>query len=630
MRNPADRRDIVGEVVEATPAVIERAFAAAMEAAPVWHATPPAERAACLEGAAALMETRLPSLLGPIVREAGKTLANAIGEVREAVDFCRYYGAQLRNFANDTHRPLGAVACISPWNFPLAIFTGQVAAALAAGNVVLAKPAEETPLIAAMAVRLLHEAGVPRGALQLLPGDGAVGAALVRDARIRGVVFTGSTEVARLIQRELAGRLNPDGQPVPLIAETGGQNALIVDSSALPEQVVADVLTSAFDSAGQRCSALRVLCLQEEIADRVLAMLKGALAELAVGNPDRLATDVGPVISDAARDGILAHVAAMRRQGRRVHALALPPDCAQGSFVAPTLIEIEDIASLQREVFGPVLHVLRFRREALDAVVDAVNATGYGLTFGVHSRIDETIERITRRIAAGNIYVNRNLIGAVVGVQPFGGHGLSGTGPKAGGPLYLRRLLAACPGPTGLQARPDPAALAFAGWLAAQKRPEAAEARAIAEAAPLHALLDLPGPVGERNRYGLEPRGEVLCVAMTESGLLTQIAAALATGNRALLHAPAVPRSLLARAPVPDRIAWCDALGPGADAVLFEGDADALATLCRTVAGWEGPVVPVITPSRGNAYPLEWLLRERAVSTNTAAAGGNASLMTIG
>ena len=632
VRNPADRRDMVGEVVEATPAMVDRALEAAVEAAPVWQATPPAERAACLERAAALMEARLPSLLGPIVREAGKTLANAIGEVREAVDFCRYYGAQLRGFANDTHRPLGPVACISPWNFPLAIFTGQVAAALAAGNVVLAKPAEETPLIAAMAVRLLHEAGVPRGVLQLLPGDGEVGAALVRDARVRGVVFTGSTEVARLIQRALAGRLNPDGQPVPLIAETGGQNAMIVDSSALAEQVVADVLASAFDSAGQRCSALRVLCLQEEIAERVLAMLKGAMAELAVGNPDRLATDVGPVIGDAARDGILAQVEAMRRQGRRVHAPELPPDCAHGSFVAPTLIEIEDIAALTREVFGPVLHVLRFRREALDGVVDAVDATGYALTFGVHSRIDETIARITRRIGAGNVYVNRNIIGAVVGVQPFGGHGLSGTGPKAGGPLYLRRLLAACPADTGLEGRADPAAIAFAAWLAQQGRPEAARSRAMAETAPHAAGRDLPGPVGERNRYQLEPRGRVLCVAASETGLLLQIAAALATGNRALLRTPDALRSLLADAPpaVAARIAWCGTAAPRAEAALFEGDADALAAFCREVAGWDGPVLPVLAMARGGGYALEWLVRERSISTNTAAAGGNASLMTIG
>ena len=306
VRNPADGRDLVGTVVEATPETVDAAIAQAVAAAPFWGAVAPAERASCLMRAAELMEERMPTLLGPIVREAGKSLANAISEVREAVDFLRYYAAQVRDgFANATHRPLGPVACISPWNFPLAIFTGQVAAALAAGNPVLAKPAEETPLVAALAVRLLREAGVPPAAVQLLPGDGEVGARLVADPRICGVMFTGSTDVARLIARQLAERLGPDGRPVPLIAETGGQNALVVDSSALAEQVVADAIASAFDSAGQRCSALRVLCLQEDVADRMLAMLKGAMAELSVGNPDRLSTDVGPVIGAEARRNIL-------------------------------------------------------------------------------------------------------------------------------------------------------------------------------------------------------------------------------------------------------------------------------------------------------------------------------------
>ena len=347
------------------------------------------------------------------------------------------------------------MVCISPWNFPLAIFTGQVAAALAAGCTVLAKPAEQTPLVAAEAVRLLHRAGVPRGALQLLPGAGeTVGAALVADARVRGVLFTGSTAVARTLQRALAGRFDAAGRPPLLIAETGGINALIVDSSALAEQVVADALASAFDSAGQRCSALRLLCVQEDVADRTIEMLKGAMDELRVGRPDRLAVDVGPVIDDEAREAIEAHVEAMRAQGRRVYRrVALPrrgdDDGAAatrlGSFVVPTLIELDDARELTREVFGPVLHVVRWRRETLPALLDAIDATGYALTLGLHTRLDETIELVTRRSRAGNVYVNRNMIGAVVGVQPFGGEGLSGTGPKAGGPLYLRRLLAPVP-----------------------------------------------------------------------------------------------------------------------------------------------------------------------------------------
>ncbi len=570
--NPADHRDLVGTVIDATPAQVSAALARAADAAARWRATSPAERAACLLRAANLLEGLRPALLGLIVREAGKSFSNAVSELREAVDFLRYYATQTRDeFSNDTHIPLGAVVCISPWNFPLSIFTGQVAAALAAGNAVLAKPAEETPLIAAQAVALLHRAGVPDDVLQLVTGPGETGARLVADPRIHGVVFTGSTEVARLIQRQLARRLNPDGSPVPLIAETGGQNALVVDSSALAEQVVADVLVSAFDSAGQRCSALRVLCLQDDIADRTLEMLKGALAELVVGNPDRLATDIGPVITAQARQSLTTHIRTMRDLGHAVHQAVLPPDCAYGTFVPPTIIEIDSMSDLQHEVFGPVLHVLRYRRTGLDALIDAINATGYGLTFGVHTRIDETIARVTARSGAGNIYVNRNLIGAVVGVQPFGGHSLSGTGPKAGGPLYLRRLLARCP------------------------------------ARPPHLELELAGPVGERNTYRTEPRGALLCVAPDAAAQRAQAAAATGTGNR--VAAPEVEAF---------------------DAVLFSGDAKALMELNQRLAARDGPIVLVHVATDGANYPLDCLVRERSVSVNTAAAGGNASLMAIG
>ncbi|EFV86967.1 delta-1-pyrroline-5-carboxylate dehydrogenase, partial [Achromobacter xylosoxidans C54] len=328
----------------------------------------------------------------------------------------------------------------------MAIFTGQVAAALAAGNTVLAKPAEQTPLIAAQAVAILRAAGVPAGAVQLLPGRGeTVGAQLVASPGVRGVMFTGSTDVARIIARTLADRLDDDGHTIPLIAETGGQNAMVVDSSALSEQVVFDVLSSAFDSAGQRCSALRVLCVQEDNADHVLTMLRGAMRELSVGNPDRLSVDVGPVIDTEARNGIQRHIDAMRTAGHRVDQVELNGECRHGTFVAPTIIEIDHISELTREVFGPVLHVVRYARDELDALLDAINGTGYGLTFGVHTRIDETIAHVTGQVHAGNVYVNRNIVGAVVGVQPFGGECLSGTGPKAGGPLYMYRLLGTRP-----------------------------------------------------------------------------------------------------------------------------------------------------------------------------------------
>ena len=627
IRNPADHRDLVGHVIEATPAEVDHALVRAEAAAAIWGATPPAERAATLLRAADLLEAETPTLLGLIVREAGKSLPNAVAEVREAVDFLRYYAAEIRDgFSNLTHLPLGPVACISPWNFPLAIFTGQVAAALAAGNAVLAKPAEETPLIAAAAVRILHRAGVPADALQLLPGQGSVGAQLAGDARICGVVFTGSTAVARLIQRQLAARTNSDGTPVPLIAETGGQNAMIVDSSALAEQVVADVLMSAFDSAGQRCSALRLLCLQDDVADRVLTMLRGALAELAVGNPDRLCIDIGPVISATAQADIAGHVQAMRATGHTIHSVPLPEGCAHGTFAAPTLIEIDEVAELRREVFGPVLHVLRFARDGLEVLLDAINATGYGLTFGIHTRIDETVDSVVARVGAGNVYVNRNLIGAVVGVQPFGGHGLSGTGPKAGGPLYLRRLLSASPRRSALPAGPPPpAAIAWHAWLAQQGH-DTADCAACLAAAPVGLELELTGPVGERNVYQTTPRGTVLCVAPDLSGALAQVSAALATGNRAILAGVTIeglPPSLAAWiATVPA------AATPPCDAVLFDGPKPALLALLQRLAAQDGPIISVHVGSPG--YKLDGLVQERSISTNTAAAGGNANLMALG
>jgi RHH-type transcriptional regulator, proline utilization regulon repressor / proline dehydrogenase / delta 1-pyrroline-5-carboxylate dehydrogenase len=368
------------------------------------------------------------------------------------VDFCRYYAAQaVQHFARPAELPgptgernrlylrgRGVFACISPWNFPLAIFTGQITAALAAGNAVIAKPAEQTPLIAALAVQLLHRAGVPVDVLHLLPGDGAkIGGALVQDPRIAGVAFTGSTETARAINQSLAKR---EGAIVPFIAETGGQNCMLADSSALPEQVVRDVLASSFQSAGQRCSALRVLFLQSEVADKIITMLKGAMAELSLGDPALLATDVGPVIDDEAKSTLEAHSERMKREAKLLLELPLPQDAGRGSFFAPRAFEIDSLSRLTREVFGPILHVIRYRADRLDRVLDAINATGYGLTLGIHSRIDETARRIHERLKVGNAYVNRNMIGAVVGVQPFGGEGLSGTGPKAGGPHYLYRF----------------------------------------------------------------------------------------------------------------------------------------------------------------------------------------------
>jgi RHH-type proline utilization regulon transcriptional repressor/proline dehydrogenase/delta 1-pyrroline-5-carboxylate dehydrogenase len=452
VRDPADRERILGAVVDAGAEDVERALAAASAAAGAWERTAVATRAAILERIADGYEAERPALLALLVREAGKTMPDAVAELREAVDFCRYYAAEARRGlavpqvlpgpAGERNtlvlRGRGPFLCISPWNFPLAIFTGQIVAALAAGNPVLAKPAEQTVLIASRAVRLMHRAGVPEEVLHLLPGDGAaLGAQLVPDARVQGVAFTGSTAVARLLARQLAAR---DGPQVPLIAETGGQNAMIVDSTALPEQVTRDALRSAFASAGQRCSALRVLCLQEDIAERTLDMIQGAMAELRIGDPALLATDVGPVIDEAARAALLDHRARLAAQGRLLAEVPLPADTGRGTFVAPALFAIERIGELAGEVFGPYLHMLRYRAAELDALLDAINATGYGLTLGIHSRIDATVAHIAARARVGNVYVNRNQIGAVVGCQPFGGVGLSGTGPKAGGPHYLPRF----------------------------------------------------------------------------------------------------------------------------------------------------------------------------------------------
>ncbi|NYT59489.1 trifunctional transcriptional regulator/proline dehydrogenase/L-glutamate gamma-semialdehyde dehydrogenase [Alcaligenaceae bacterium] len=616
VRNPADHRDVVGYLIEATEAEVNQAVAGAVHAAPIWAATPVADRARCLTRAAQILEDEMQSLLGLIVREAGKSLPNAIAEVREAVDFMRYYAAQIeQSFSNDTHRPLGPILCISPWNFPLAIFSGQVSAALAAGNPVLAKPAEQTNLIAAAAVSALHRAGVPAGAVQLLPGQGeTVGASLVAHPAVRGIMFTGSTDVALLISRKLAERLDDSGHPIPLIAETGGQNALIVDSSALSEQVVADVLSSAFDSAGQRCSALRVLCIQDDCADSMLAMLRGAMQELSIGKPDTLSTDVGPVIDVDARNAIQAHIKAMRDAGHRVDQLALGPASMTGTFVAPALIEIGALSDLRKEVFGPVLHVLRYKRDELDALVDSINDTGYGLTFGVHTRLDETVARVSERIQAGNVYVNRNIVGAVVGVQPFGGQGLSGTGPKAGGPLYLTRLLSRSP--AGLPA-----------WCQIGQNGRSTP-------------LELPGPTGENNMYYTRPRGTVLCISATTAGAQAQFAASVQTGNRIALLENGAGRAFFDQCDQADRqriqlFSPDDIVQGDYDAVLFEGDSDALRELNGMVARRTGPILSVQGLSSdelasGASYRLERLLHEVSVSVNTAAAGGNATLMMVG
>ncbi len=450
--SPQQTNRTIGRVSDATEEDIDWALNQAVLAFKPWAANPVEDRASCLERFANLLEQHQAELLSILCLEAGKTWNDAIGEVREAVDFCRYYAhrarllmsspTQFHGYTGETNElslhPRGVVLCISPWNFPLAIFTGQVVAALVTGNCVIAKPAGQTPLIGAFAVKLMHEAGVPEAVVQFLPGPGStVGGRLVEDLRIKAVIFTGSTQTANLINKTLATR---GGSIVPFIAETGGQNAMIVDSSALLEQVTLDVINSAFGSAGQRCSALRVLYVQSEVYPRMIELLKGAMAELVVGQPQWLVTDVGPVIDKAALTSLQDHVKAMQEVHETIYQCELPQECHEGYFMPPVAIAIDSMHSLKKEVFGPVLHVISYKKEDLDHVIDDINSTGYGLTLGIHSRINKTAEYIRERVNAGNCYVNRNMVGAVVGLQPFGGEGLSGTGPKAGGPHYLQRL----------------------------------------------------------------------------------------------------------------------------------------------------------------------------------------------
>ncbi|MFV0513346.1 MAG: bifunctional proline dehydrogenase/L-glutamate gamma-semialdehyde dehydrogenase PutA [Jhaorihella sp.] len=577
VENPARPGDSPGTVAPASTADIECALAAARP----WDA-PAAERARVLNAAADLYEENHGEIFAVLAREAGKTPPDAVAELREAVDFLRYYAANIPG-----GEPAGTFTCISPWNFPLAIFSGQIAAALATGNAVLAKPAEQTPLIAHLAVSLMHRAGVPRSALQLLPGGGAVGAALTSDARVNGVAFTGSTATALKIRAAMAAHLAPGA---PLIAETGGLNAMIVDSTALPEQVVQSIVESAFQSAGQRCSALRCLYLQEDIAEDVLKMLKGAMDALKLGDPWSLSTDCGPVIDRTAHETIAEHIARARAEGRVLKELAVPNE---GIFIAPTLIGVPGIEALEREIFGPVLHVARFRGPDLDRVIDAINATGYGLTFGLHTRIDDRVQHVTDRIHAGNIYVNRNQIGAIVGSQPFGGEGLSGTGPKAGGPNYMPRFCV-----------PDrqTAGEAWQNEMTALPGATGAPAPAV--------TLTLPGPTGESNRLSLTARAPLLCLGPGHETVAAQADAVAALGGTAIRANGGID---------PGRLETLT----GFSAVLWWGEEDMARAIDLALSRRAGPIVPLITGTPDIAR----VMGERHVCVDTTASGGNAALL---
>ncbi|GHE21099.1 bifunctional proline dehydrogenase/L-glutamate gamma-semialdehyde dehydrogenase PutA [Halomonas urumqiensis] len=646
--SPADTSRVVGQVHEATPDEVTAALDAAEGGYQEWSAQPAAKRAEVLRRIADLYEEHIAELTVITTREAGKMMFDGIAEVREAVDFLRYYANECERLeAEEPGSARGIFVCISPWNFPLAIFTGQLAAALAAGNAVLAKPAEQTPLIAARAVELMREAGLPEAALQLLPGDGpTVGGPLTSDPRIAGVCFTGSTEVAQIIHKALAQNAGPDAV---LIAETGGLNAMIVDSTALTEQAVRDILISSFQSAGQRCSALRMLYVQEEARERLLTMLDGAMDALTIGDPWNTDTDVSPVIDAEAKADIGAYVEAQEKAGKVLKKLPAPE---VGTFVTPAVVEVGGIEDLEREIFGPVLHVATFKARDIDKVVDDINDRGYGLTFGLHTRIDDRVQQIVERVHVGNIYVNRNQIGAIVGSQPFGGEGLSGTGPKAGGPHYVNRFRRTAAmeiheAPTGsavslgdLQSALD--GLDARNWSARTNRVEVLRKalsgqrgvvrKALAETAALDMTPQtLPGPTGESNRLALYPKGPVLCLGPTLDIAIAQAVQALGAGSPAVLAAPgasqAVQPLIDAGAPVAalDGSVAADTLTAirGIDAVAAAGASDWTRELRIALAKREGAIVSletqVISPER---YVVE-----RHLCIDTTAAGGNASLL---
>lgn len=587
VRNPANPDDLVGEVALCTPEDV----AVAIDEARPWVVSPQ-ERAKILNRAADLFEKNFGEFFALLAREAGKTPMDAIAELREAVDFLRYYAARAPEL---TQPARGLFTCISPWNFPLAIFSGQIAAALAAGNGVLAKPAEPTAITAFLAVRLLHEAGVPVTALQLLPGHGAiVGAALTSDPRINGVCFTGSTATAQTINRTMAEELSPTA---PLIAETGGLNAMIVDSTALPEQAVRDIVASAFQSAGQRCSALRMLYIQEDVAESFLNMLHGAMDELVMGDPWAFSTDVGPVIDEPARRGILNHIETSKNRGQILKRCKAPE---AGTFVAPVVIKLGGISELRKEIFGPVLHVATYKSDELEKVLSDINRTGFGLTFGLHSRIDDRVEYITSRMKVGNMYINRNQIGAIVGSQPFGGEGLSGTGPKAGGPNYVTRFTQ--PERSSSEA---PKGVSVAEVQVQEQLDQAqADARVLSS-------ISLPGPTGESNQLSEYPKGVVLCLGPSQKDAQMQSEIAKLNGCGVV--------EIAGKVLDPQLLETLENI----DAVVSFADDLTLRAYRKALSKRSGKLIPLCSE-----LDLRERLRiERHICIDTTAAGGNATLL---
>ncbi len=621
--NPTRLSSPAGSFHKVTSESLDRALESAHQYVSAWSLTPAKERAEVLERVADTLEQHAVELIGLINREAGRTIGDCVSEIREAVDFCRYYAQESRK--HESLQSQGVFLCISPWNFPVAIFTGQIAAALACGNTVLAKPADPTPIIATRVTQLMHEAGVPTAALHLIIGDGPeIGNRLLTDTKLGGVAFTGSTAVAKIIESQIANRVGPK---IPFIAETGGQNCMVVDSTALPEQVVDDVVASAFHSAGQRCSALRVLYLQEEIADNVISMLEGALDLVTVGSPDSIATDVGPIIDQTARERLKQHLDYITPKARRIFSAALHESTEDGCFFAPTVIEIDSIKELKSEVFGPVLHIVRYQMSELKAVINDIYGTGYGLTFGVHSRISAFADHLFNQTIAGNTYINRNIIGAVVGVNPFGGHGLSGTGPKAGGPNYLLRFLQAAE--QGSTYKNDTIHDRFAG-----KR-----------------IVEMPGPTGEENLLSHIPVGSVLFVLNEQTPLKELVAAcnlALALGNsvtftvrnianQAQLDAVLlnVPESLHSKIHLNEENVLARVTNKAHRAIMIHASHPELFEYRKRVANRDGAITPLVEYDESILISenLDWyasyLSSERTKTDNLVAKGGNTQLFNL-
>lgn len=657
VKNPANPDQQIGTIRHLPVDAVNDVVAAAGQS--VWPTTPPKERARLIRAYADALESQMDRFMAIAVFEAGKSWEDAIAEVREAIDFCRYYAGQAAQL--DTP-PLGRVVCISPWNFPLAIFLGQITANLAAGNCVIAKPAEQTSIIAYEAIRLMHDLGIPPDAIQLAPGPGeSVGAALTRHEAIHGVVFTGSTPVAQAINRALARR---EAGPAPLIAETGGINAMIVDSTALLEQAVIDVIDSAFQSAGQRCSACRIVCVQSDIADRFEAMLAGAMAELTIGDPSDRATDVGPVIDAEARSTIADYVDAMKQKTRTIAEAAIDRS-ARGTFIAPIAFAVDRIEDVTREIFGPVLHVVRYDGKRLAETIEAINTLGYGLTLGIHTRIDETMHELVAAARVGNVYVNRNQIGALVGIQPFGGERMSGTGPKAGGPHYMPALTRQTGMETGgntpqfsatdpgLSASfMDRAQSAFEWWRLARDNDAVIERMISDKSEPVSAfgqslkhwyetlfgvVETLPGPTGESNTLRLKGRGVILCLGdgtENETIIRKQITLVLASGGAAIARATPMLEVLatgLDRAgaqagllSLPSDLPEDLLMHPHLSAIVFDGSTKQAMSLARLVSERDGPILPVLSTASPERFAVE-----RTLTINTTAAGGDVRLLAL-